>query len=258
MTDLASCTQVNMRARPSSRRSVYLDVSSRVIQGRVTEFDAAQPLDRHVAFEARHHQAERIALFGADGLAVLGKGDQHVIPRLLDRDGAGHARGVSTFGEDPLRAIAAGARILQQPSKGNTSPLRGRHHAVGELAGIELSTPPFHAGIGGAFGEVEMALGRHAPDVVHGEHQLVFHHAVDHQPVLRRVDLGDAAMVTLEMQTVRRDEAVEIVERREIDRAFGGSRKPGHPAADGAFLEGRREHRSPAHPRHSRDTGSSP
>ncbi len=45
------------------------------------------------------------------------------------------------------------------------------------------------------------------------------------------VDLGAAAVMTLEAEAVRGHEAVQILERREVHRALRGGGEPGHPAA---------------------------
>src|SRR5882762_2021012 len=59
-----------------------------------------------------------------------------------------------------------------------------------------------------------MRLRRKAPDVIHSEDQGPVDEAMEHQPMLRRIDGGNAAMMALIEQTVRRDDAVEILQRR--------------------------------------------
>jgi hypothetical protein len=72
-------------------------------------------------------------------------------------------------------------------------------HAVGELAAVELRAAPLHAAIGRAFEEIgAVDAAGEALEVVHGEDQRLVDEAVDHQPVLGRIDLGDAAVMTLE------------------------------------------------------------
>ena len=102
MTDLTSITQVKRRALPLASRSVYFEVSSRVLPGLVADLQAAQPLDPHVAFPAGHDEPHRIALFGPQRLAVHLAGDQAVVERLLHRDRAGHRGGIGAFGQQPF------------------------------------------------------------------------------------------------------------------------------------------------------------
>jgi len=52
---------------------------------------------------------------------------------------------------------------------------------------------------------------RKAPDVFHREDQRFLDKTMKHQPVLRRIDRGDASVVAFIEQAVRRDDAVEIL-----------------------------------------------
>ena len=81
-------------------------------------------------------------------------------------------------------------------------------HAVGELNTVELGTRPFHARVGGAFEEVDVVLAREAHEVLHREDELLVDETVDHQTVLGRVDMGRAAVVTFEADTVGGDDAI--------------------------------------------------
>ena len=54
--------------------------------------------------------------------------------------------------------------------------------------------------------------------------------AVDHQPVLIRIDVRPPGVIALEKQAVRRDDAVQILQRRETDRRFGAGGEPRHVA----------------------------
>ena len=105
------------------------------------------------------------------------------------------------------------------------------HHAVGVLRAVELRAAPLHAGVRGAFAEIGAVDARHALDVVEREDQRLVDEAVDHQPVVGRIDLGDAGVVALEAQSVRRDDAVDLVQRREADRALRRGGEPRHVAA---------------------------
>ena len=65
---------------------------------------------------------------------------------------------------------------------------------------------------------MDLRLRREAADVVHGEDQRPVDQAMQHQPVLRRIDGRDAAMMAFVEQPVRRDDAVEILQRRPSGR----------------------------------------
>jgi hypothetical protein len=95
------------------------------------------------------------------------------------------------------------------------------------LAAVELRAAPFHAGIGGAFEEISAVHPtREALQVVHGEDHRLVDEAVDHQPVLGRVDLGNAAVMALEAEAGGRDDTVEFMQRREVDRGLAAGGEP--------------------------------
>ena len=72
------------------------------------------------------------------------------------------------------------------------------------------------------------------------KNQRALDQAVDHQPVLFRIDVRPARMVALEKQPVRRDDAVQILQRRKTDGRFGAGGEPWHVAPDDAGLGVRR------------------
>ena len=55
---------------------------------------------------------------------------------------------------------------------------------------------------------------RQAADLVDGEDERAIDEAVDRQRVRRRIDLGDAGMMALEVERRRRDDPVGVVQRR--------------------------------------------
>ncbi len=63
---------------------------------------------------------------------------------------------------------------------------------------------------------------------------------VDHQPVLVRVDVGHARVMPLEVQARGRDDAEEVLQRRERDRGLRRAREPGAFAPADVRLELRR------------------
>ena len=56
----------------------------------VADFDTAQPLDPRHPLHTRHHQTQRIAVFGAQHLAVHGPSHDYIVERVFHGDGAGH------------------------------------------------------------------------------------------------------------------------------------------------------------------------
>ncbi len=227
------------------------------VPGLVADLDAAQPLHPDVAFPARHHEAHRIALLRPQHLAVHAIGDEAIVERLVQRERAGHRGGVGALGQDPL-GVRLQARLLEQQLERHAGVLHAMHHAVGVLAAVELGAAPFHAGIGGAFQEMDAVDARQALDVLEREDQRLVDQAVQHQPVIVRIDLGDAAMMALEAQAVGRDDAVELVQRREGDRGLRRRGQPRHRAADHVLLVFRRACHRAARRRRRRDCASSP
>jgi hypothetical protein len=230
MTDFTSITQVKRRALPSARRSVYFEVSSRWCQGSSPTSRRRSHLTHMLPSQPGTTEAQRIALFGAQRLAVHLERDETVVQRLFHRDRAGHRRGVSPFRQHPF-AVGLHAGFFQQVAQRHTGIDHVVDHAVGELAAIQLRAAPLHAAIGRAFEEVDPVFAREALQVLHGEDQRRVDQAVDHQPVIGRIDDRRAAMVTLEAQPVRRDDAVKLMQRREVDRGNRIGGQPRHIAA---------------------------
>ena len=199
--------------------------------GLVADFQPAQPFDPDIAFPARHHEARGIALLGTQHLAIHAIGDMQSSSALLS--------GIERFiaAASPPSAmihLAFGLRPACSSSslQRHAGVLHAMHHAVGVLAAIELGAAPFHAGIGRAFEKIDPVDARQPLEVVQREDQRLVDEAVHHQPVVARVDLRDAAMMALEAEPVRRDDAVELMQRREAHRGFRRRGQPGHGAAD--------------------------
>ena len=110
-------------------------------------------------------------------------------------------------------------------------------HAVGELGAVQLRPRPFHAAVRGAFEEIDAVLARETLEVVIGEDQRLIDQPVDHQPVVLLGQFDGPGMMTLEADAVRRDNAVKLVNRREVDRGCGFGGQPGHAAPDHVALE---------------------
>src|SRR5204863_1702638 len=96
--------------------------------------------------------------------------------------------------------------------------LDAMHHAVSVLAAVQLRAAPFHAGVCRAFEEMDAVDAWKALQVREREDQFFLDETMNDQPVVFRIDLRDAAMMALEAQPVRRDDAVKLVQRREAHR----------------------------------------
>ncbi len=206
----------------------------------VADLDAAQPLHPHIAFPARHDEPQRIAVLRPQHLAVHAIGDQAIVERLGERDRARHRRGVGALRQDPF-GVRLEAGLVEQQLQRHAGVFDAMHHAVGVLAAIELRAAPLHAAIGRAFQEMDAVDAREALHVVKREDQRLVDQAMHHQPVVGRIDLGDAGMMPLEAQPVRRDDAVERMQRREADGGFRRRGQPRHGAADDVLLVFRRQ-----------------
>jgi hypothetical protein len=88
--------------------------------------------------------------------------------------------------------------------------------------------------------EVDPVDAREALEIGEREDQRLVDQPVDDQPVVLRIDLRDAAMMALEAEPVRRDDAVELVQRREAHRRLARRGEPRHVAADDVLLVFRR------------------
>ncbi len=99
--------------------------------------------------------------------------------------------------------------LFQQQLQRHAGVLHAMDHAVGVLAAVELGAAPLHAGIGGAFEKINSVDARQPLEVFEREDQRLVDQPMQHQPVVVRIDFGDAAVVALEAQTVRRDDSVK-------------------------------------------------
>ncbi len=211
-----------------------------MLPGLIADFDAAQPLHPHIAFPAGNDDAERIALLGPERFAVHAPDHHAVLERFLDRDRARHACGVGAFHEKPFR-VRANAGLIEHRFERDAGVHDVVHHAVRVLAAVQLRAAPLHAAIRRAFEEIDAVHPvRETLQILEREDHRLFDQAVDHQAVLRRIDFGDAAVMTLETKSARRDDAVELMERREIHRRLAACRQPFDIAPHDMLLERRR------------------
>ena len=114
------------------------------------------------------------------------------------------------------------------------------HHTVRILAAVELRAAPFHPGVRGTFQKVDAVHAREALQVGERKDQILLDEAVDDQPVVFRIDLRDATVVTLEAEPARGDDTVKLVQRRKADRGLAACRQPLHVAANDMRLVLRR------------------
>ena len=170
-------------------------------------------------------------MLGAQHFAVHAIGDDAIIERLAHRNRSVHRRGVAAFRHDPF-CIRLEAGLLKQNLQRHAGILHAMHHAVSVLAAIELGAAPFHAGIGGTFEKIDLVDARQPHELVEREDQRLFDEAVQHQPIVGRIDLRNAAVMPLEAQSIRRDDSVELMQWREADRRFGRRGEPRHGTAD--------------------------
>jgi hypothetical protein len=76
-------------------------------------------------------------------------------------------------------------------------------------------TAPVARGVAGTLEEVDARYRREADEIVHREDEGPLHQPVQHQPVLRRVDVRHATVLTLEDRAGGRDDTVQVLEGRE-------------------------------------------
>ncbi len=174
-----------------------------------------QPFDADIAFPSRHEQTHRIALARPDALAVLVERDDHVVERLRDRDAADHARRVRAFRDHPFAARVEPG-FVQQDRERHAGPFRAGQKPVERTARpLERLGQEAAPAIAGALQEMEMGRHRIAQQGVHIEHQRLAHQAVQDEPMLVGIDVGHAGVMALEMQPVRRDDAVHPLQGRQ-------------------------------------------
>ena len=146
--------------------------------GLVTELNAAQILHPADPLNAGHHQAQRVAVFGAQHLAVLAIGHQHLaVENLAQGNGAGHGRAVCALGQHKPAFFQVCARHLQQGDQRHASELAARQHAMAVLRGGYRHIAPLHTGVGAALYEMKARDAGQAHNLVKREHHRCFEHA---------------------------------------------------------------------------------
>ncbi len=192
----------------------------------------AQEFYVHVALIAGQQEPHRIAVAGHQVFAVLIDRDQRVVVGFLDRHAAIEVLGVGAFGDQPFGGgIDAG--FVEQNRQRHAGPFRIGDEAVQEARRRLQRILGEHARrIAGAFDEGHAGDERIARQRLQCEFQRLPHHAVDHELMLGRVDVRNAAMIDGEVQTVRRhrpvDELVRRARMRIAEFAFRIAQRPHH------------------------------
>src|ERR1700726_4570315 len=101
--------------------------------GLVAEFQAAEPFDIQIAFEARHDETDRKAVGRPQRLAVLAVCDEGLVRNLLgERNTPINAGCVGAFRQHPGRSAVLPDEI-DEKAKRNAGPLIGAHKTMGIL-----------------------------------------------------------------------------------------------------------------------------
>ena len=156
--------------------------------GLVAEFQAAQPFDVQIAFEARRDETDRKAVGRPQRLAVLAVCDEGLVHDLFgERNTPINAGCVGAFRQHPGGSAVLPDEI-DEKAKRNAGPLIGAHKTMSVLdrdIGVRLF--PVFPAITGAFDEDRAGDRGHPHEIIDREHELLARHAVDQQAVLRRI-----------------------------------------------------------------------
>jgi hypothetical protein len=203
-TDPLGHTGESARFAVGQQVSVFRGLFTRI--GRLGgDAETSQPLHAHVAFKSRQQQPQRIALLRTQPLTILAVYQHRVFEAFFDGNASCQSCCIGAFGDDPFCA-GLQSRFLQHEFQADPGPF-GAAQETNEIRS-RLAVGLFVAWVTRAFEEIDVRLRRKAPDVVHGKDKRLVDQAVEHQPVLRRVDRGDAGVMAFVEQSVRRDDAV--------------------------------------------------
>src|SRR3569833_701969 len=184
----------------------------------VAKHQTTKPIHVGVAFPPWEKEPDRVALLRTQRLAVLAVGDDRVIERLLDRTAARELRCIATFGKKPLGARLY-AHFTEERCERYARPLAVARQTTDLLRGRVLGRVP--TVVPGALEKVDPRDRRKAFEIVDGEAHRAIHETMDRERVRRRIDRGDAGVVTLIVNVGRRDRADEILQRRLRRRRAG-------------------------------------
>ena len=135
------------------------------------------------------------------------------------RDRAGHCRGVGALGHASSLPLvltpASSSRCLQRHARVHDVV----DHAMRELAAVQLRAAPLHARVGGALEKV----GRGSSRGKRFRSSMVKTSGRSTRPLIIKrccsgCDFRDASVMAFKAETVRRDDAVKRMKRREVHR----------------------------------------
>ena len=192
----------------------------------VAHFQTAQPLHPRHALHTRHDQPQRIAILGTQHFAIHGPSDNHIVQRAFHTNGARQPGTLCALGQHIAAFGDISAAVFKQPGQWHAGEFATRQHAVGVLHGGNRHIAPFHAGVGAAFDKVDTRHRRQAHQIIHGVHARFTHQAIDHQPMLTRIDIPPPLVMALEMQAAGRDNAEQSLQRRKSDRRLRDACEP--------------------------------
>ena len=178
----------------------------------VDHLDPPQVLDLMDPFEARHHQAQWIALLRTQRLAIHAIAHETVVESFCERNGRRALHFLRPFRNDPGRPVLY-AGFLEQERERHAGPFGAARQPVRFLhcLGIRVRT------VSKALDKMNARDVREALQFVHAERQRAVHHAVNHQAMLMRIDVGHkrAAMRRRVEQRRWRDDPDRILKRRQ-------------------------------------------
>src|SRR5205085_9459409 len=120
-----------------------------------------------------------------------------------------HAGGIGTLCKDPL-STWIDSRVLKQRRQPDTRPfgagqeaVNGLHSELGRFLLIKQRA------VARALDERDARFHWVAHELIEREDERALDETVNHKPVRFRIDVGNPAVMPLEMQSVRRDRSVE-------------------------------------------------
>src|SRR3569623_1202122 len=145
-------------------------------------------------------QAQRIALFRTNRLPILSIGKETNFHCLIDWDASRHDRSIAALYEQPFGA-GFDTHFVQDCRQRDPCPFGSRDETVRALYGFQRGLRPLREAIARTFNEKNSGYRREALHVQHREFLWLFHHPMHEQLMRGRINCGDAAMSTCEMQS---------------------------------------------------------
>ena len=98
---------------------------------------------------------------------------------------------------------------------------------MGVLHRRHRNIAPLQPGVRATLNEMYTGHGWQAQQVIHGKNLWLFDQTIDHQAVLRRINIDPPLMMALEVQTARRNNAEQSLQGRERHRRGGDPSQAG-------------------------------